>query len=136
MCYFGLKTVIFEPFKSLPLGGQIILTFQIWLKKSLVFPSWSQGLKSAWKISCRRIKMTKCAIFLSQGKKKQSNNWVEYVALLVFSCSTKGPFPKLENVAKIHTTLITNLDQKVNRVISSNFRLFQKQYRGSVGIYL
>ena len=47
MCDFGLKMVIFGPFQSLPLGGKKILTFQIWLKKSLVSPTWGQGEKLA-----------------------------------------------------------------------------------------
>ena len=62
MCDFGLKIVIFGPFKSLPLGGEKILTFQTWLKKSLVMPSCSQGAKLAWKMPSRGVKMAKCAI--------------------------------------------------------------------------
>ena len=31
ICDFGLKMVIFDPFKSLPLRGEKILTFQTWL---------------------------------------------------------------------------------------------------------
>ena len=62
MCDFGLKMVIFGPFQSLPLGGEKILTFQTWLKKSLVMPSWSQGAKLDWKMPFRGAKMAKCAI--------------------------------------------------------------------------
>ena len=62
MCNSGLKIVIFCPFKSLPLGGEKILTFQTWLKKSLVMPSWGQGAKLSWKMPFRGVKMAKCAI--------------------------------------------------------------------------
>ena len=47
---FGLQMVIFGPFQSLPPGGKKILTFQTWLRKSLVLPSWGQGAKLAWKM--------------------------------------------------------------------------------------
>ena len=57
MCNFGLKMVIFGPFQSLPLGGGKILTFQTWLRKSLVMPSWSQGAKLAWKMPFRGKKL-------------------------------------------------------------------------------
>ena len=56
MCNFGLKMVIFGPFKSLSLGGEKILIFQIWLKKSLVLPSWRKGVKLAWKTPFREVK--------------------------------------------------------------------------------
>ena len=39
ICDFGLKIVILGPFKSLSLGGEKILTIEIGLNKSLVFPS-------------------------------------------------------------------------------------------------
>ena len=47
MCDFGLKMIIFDPFQSLPLGGEKNLTFQTWLKKSLVMPSLSQVARLA-----------------------------------------------------------------------------------------
>ena len=62
MCDFGLKIVIFCPFKSLPLGGEKILSFQTWLEKSIVLPSWGQGAKLAWKMPFRGVKMAKYAI--------------------------------------------------------------------------
>ena len=62
ICDFGLKMVIFDPFKSLPLRGEKILTFQTWLKKSLVLPSWGQGAKLAWKMPFKGVNMTKCVI--------------------------------------------------------------------------
>jgi len=61
MCDFGLKIVIFGPFRVSP-GREENLTFQIWLKKSLVSPTWGQGAKLAWKMPFRGIKMAKCAI--------------------------------------------------------------------------
>ena len=62
MCNFGLKIVIFDPFQSLTLDGKKFLTFQTWLKKSLVSPTWGQGAKLAWKMPFRGVKMAKCAI--------------------------------------------------------------------------
>ena len=62
MCDFDLKMVIFGPFQSLPLGGKKILTFQTWLKKSLVLPSRGQGGKLAWKMPFRVVNIAKCAI--------------------------------------------------------------------------
>ena len=59
---FGLKIVIFDPFLTLPLWGKKILTFQTWLKKSLVLPFRGQGGKLAWKMTFRGVNMAKCAI--------------------------------------------------------------------------
>ena len=39
MCEFGLKIVNFDPFQILPLLRKKILTFQSWLKKSLLLLS-------------------------------------------------------------------------------------------------
>ena len=61
-CDFGLKMIIFDPFQSLTLGGKKILTFQIWLKKSLVSPTWGQGAKLAWKMPFKGVNMAKCAV--------------------------------------------------------------------------
>ena len=55
MCDFGLKIVIFDPFQSLTLEGKKFLTFQTWLKKSLVSPTWGQGAKLAWKMSFKGL---------------------------------------------------------------------------------
>ena len=42
ICDCGLKMVIFGHFLSLLLGGEKILTFKIWLKKSLALLSWDR----------------------------------------------------------------------------------------------
>ena len=47
---FLLKNGHFWPLQESPLKGEKILTFQTWLKKSIVFPSWVQGAKLAWKM--------------------------------------------------------------------------------------
>ena len=60
MCDFGLRIVIFVPFPSLLLWGKKILTFQTWLKKSLVSPS--QDEKLAWKIPFKGVDIVKCVI--------------------------------------------------------------------------
>ena len=62
MCDFGLKIFIFDPFRSLTLEGKKFLTFQTWLKKSLVSPTWGQGAKLAWKMSFKGVNMAKCAV--------------------------------------------------------------------------
>ena len=54
--------VIFGPSQSLTLGGKKLLTFQTWLKKSVVLPSRGQGGKLAWKMPFRGVNMAKCAI--------------------------------------------------------------------------
>ena len=59
---FGLEMVIFDLFQSLPLWGKKILTFQTWLMKSLVFPSWGQGAKLAWKYHLEGVNIVKFAI--------------------------------------------------------------------------
>ena len=59
---FWLKDGNFWPLLESPLGRQKILTFQTWLKKSLVLPSWGQGAKLARKMPFRGVNMAKCAI--------------------------------------------------------------------------
>ena len=59
---FWHKNGHFDPFQSLTLGGKKILTFQAWLKKSLVSPTWGQGAKLAWKMPFRVVNIAKCAI--------------------------------------------------------------------------
>ena len=52
----------FSPFQSLALREEKVLTFQIWLKKSLVLPSVYRCTKLAQQISFAKVKMTKYAI--------------------------------------------------------------------------
>ena len=61
MCDFGLKIVIFDPFRTLPLLGKKILTFQTWLK-SLVLPSWGQGARLAQKIPFSGVNIVRYVI--------------------------------------------------------------------------
>ena len=64
---FGLKIVIFGHFHSLPMWGKKILTFQTWLRKSLVLPSWGHGAEVSWKKYLAVSRLSNVRLWLQYG---------------------------------------------------------------------